>query len=323
MDNAILIKKNLFKVKKIVLDKDYRYDGFKNGDSLIGIIVPYFNTRSKIFEESYFSILTIDGKQINLKCDNIEIENTRIMDNKVREYLDKAIDIAKETYKLQKEEAKFYEELKKKQEAMERKILKQNEAMDKTLNQIRKARGFLTISEVVNSLNKVLSKELEQDYQCDNVFKLNLNTSNKVNLTFKDTTRTYLNLHTNVNKNTRLEVIFKDTIITCFKIDTSVEVTKWCKAEDYDFIYEEYDRTYNIGELDDSEDFKKLKSKYFKKYNNTELSKAKAIEYFDAEIGDKDYLYIFHTLRSDLNIECKKENLKEITNRLNSLLKLL
>lgn len=62
MENIILIKKNLFKVKKVVYNKDYRYSGFKKGDSSIGVLVPYYNTRSRIFEESYFSILTYWAK---------------------------------------------------------------------------------------------------------------------------------------------------------------------------------------------------------------------------------------------------------------------
>lgn len=299
MENVALIKKNLFKTKKVVSTDEYRYANFKKGESLVGVLVPYFDENRNMFDELYVSVLTLDGKKINLRNDKIKIENTRIMDSKVKEYLDKLINLSKEIHKSQKERAKFYEDLKKKEQALKNKALKQSESINKLFNQIKKAQGFVTTQDVIKALNKVLPKELEKSYWNENLFEARL------------------------SRDITFEVRFNSTEIIDFKLGKEIEVTKWCKAEDYDFIYEEYDRSYHVGDIDDSKDFKKLKSKYFKKYTKTELNKAKVEECFDACIGDKDYLIISHTLRSDLNLECRKENMKEITNRLKSLLKLL
>lgn len=157
----------------------------------------------------------------------------------------------------------------------------------------------MATSDVIKALNKVLSGELKEAYWHKDTFDLNL------------------------GRDTKLEVRFNNTKIINFRLEKEIEITKWCRADDYDFIYEEYDRSYHVSDLDNSEDFKKLKTRYFKKYTKAELTKAKAEEHFGAGVGDKDYLTISHTLYSDLNLECKKENMKEITNRLKSLLKLL
>lgn len=94
-------------------------------------------------------------------------------------------------------------------------------------------------------------------------------------------------------------------------------------AGNYDFVYEEYDRTYYIGDIDDSDDFKKIKSKHFKEYTPTQLNKVKVEQYFGAEVGDKDSLYAYQIFKSKLDIECKKENFKEIEKRLKDLLSLI
>ena len=265
-------------------------------DTVIGIIVPVFNDYRNTFSDTEVRVLTIDGEDVTVRCDFLNIENTRIMNEKVREKLDKIILESKEIYKFQIEKAKLFLEFNKKTEALSSKISKKNESISKSFNHIKKARGFMTIEDTVKTLNNYLPNSLDKIR--DNYYCANLKNAFK------------------------LEVEFKNNKLIRFTAEKEIDFGKWT-AGHYDFVYEEYDRTYYVDDLDNSNDFKKIKSKYFREYNSTQLDKVKVEQYFGAEIGDKDSLYAYQIFKSNLDIECKKENIKEIEKRLKDLLSLI
>lgn len=311
-NNQELIKKNLFKVKKIAIkkiksiklngNKEYEIDNIG-----VGILVPVFNDYSSKFETNRVQVLTIDGRSINVHQDSIVIENTRIMDAKVKEKLNNVISEAKKIYEQQKKLVKHQEEYEKIKKTLKEKLDKSKECLNKSFNQLKKTRGFLSNEEVVKYLNKKLNKEFTQEgYSKDN-FEVTLLNSKQGNVRIRKV----------------LELYFKKDSISNIRLIKVVDFGTRC-ATHFDFVHQECDRTLYVGNLEDSSDFKKIKSKYFK-HNNTStvLKKAKAKEDFDAGVGDKDSLEAYHIVSSELNLECKKENLKELENRINSLLTLM
>lgn len=310
-NNQELIKKNLFKVKKITIK---RVKSIKlNGDAEyiinnvgVGIIVPAFNNYRAKFEENRVEVLTIDGRSMEVHEECIILDNTRIMDAKVKEKLNNVIAGAKKIYEQQKKLVKHQEEYERIKESLKEKLSKNQEGLNKSFTQLKKARGFLSNGDVVKYLNKKLNKEFKQDWYSKDNFKMTVYSSSSGN--------TYTCKV--------LELSFYKDYISSIRVVKDIDFGKWC-ANHYDFVYEEYDRTLHVGDLEDSSDFNKIKSKYFKHNTSTVLKKAKAEERFDAGVGDKDSLGVSHIVSSELNLECKKENLKELENRINSLLVLV
>lgn len=292
------IKKHFFKVKKISINNNYARNKIFNdvNHSVIGIVVPVFNDYRNTFSDMEVQVLTIDGEEVSVRCDFLNIENTRITNEKVREKLDKIISESKEIYNYQTQKAKLFLEFSKKTESLSSKITKKKDGISKSFNQIKKARGFITTEDTIKFLNKYLQNPLNE--LRDNYYSANLKNGFK------------------------LEVEFKSNKIIGFTAEKEIDFGKWV-AGNYDFVYEEYDRAYYIGDIDDSDDFKKIKSKYFKEYTPTQLNKVKVEQYFGAEVGDKDSLYVYQVFKSILDIECKKENFKEIEKRLKDLLNLI
>lgn len=311
-NNQELIKKNLFKVKKIAIkkiksiklngNKEYEIDNIG-----VGILVPVFNDYSSKFETNRVQVLTIDGRSINVHQNSIVIENTRIMDVKVKEKLNNVISEAKKIYEQQKKLVKHQEEYERVKESLKERLNKSQEGLNKSFNQLKKTRGFLSNEEVVKYLNKKLNKEFIQDLYSKDKFEVTLLNNNQGNVRICKV----------------LELCFKKDSISNIRIIKVVDFGNRC-ATRFDFVHEECDRTLYVGDLKNSLDFDKIKSVYFKTNNTpTVLKKAKAKERFDAGVGDKDSLEAYHIVSSELNIECKKENLKELENRINSLLTLV
>ena len=316
-NNQELIKKNLFKVKKISIktiksiklngDAEYIVDNVG-----VGILVPAFNSYSSKFEEDRVQVLTIDGRSIDVKQKSVVLDNTRIMDAKVKEKLNNVIAEAKKIYEQQKKLVKHQEEYEKIKKSLKEKLNKSQDSLSKSFTQLKKVRGFLSNEEVIKYLNKnlgkKLNKEFEQSSYSENKFTITLLSNN--------------NYGGSYNRKI-LELYFNKDSVSMIRVVKEIDFGKWC-ANHYDFVYEEYDRTLHVGDLENSSDFKKIKSKYFKSNNTSAiLKKANAEECFDAGVGDKDSLSVCHIVSSERNLECKKENLKELENRINSLLVLV
>ena len=292
------IKKHYFKVKKISINNNYARNNIFNdiNTSVIGIIVPAFDNYRNVFSDMSVEVLTLNGEKVQIRQDFLNIDNTRITDEKVREKLDKIILDSKEIYNHQSQIVKLFAEFNKKSQSLSNKIIKKKENISKSFNQIKKARGYITVEDTVKILNKLLPNPLEESR--DNCY------------------------YSNLKNGFKLTVQFRSNDIVGFVAEKEIDFGKWT-AGNYDFVYEEYDRTYHIDGLDNSNDFRKIKSKYFREYNSTQLNKVKVQQHFGAEVGDKDSLYVYQTFNSTLNIECKKENIKEVEKRLKDLLSLI
>lgn len=297
MSENQLVKKNLFKVKKVVFTEKGRYGGYSEGDAFVGVVIPCFDNTYNRFEENRISLLTLEGEKLNFRVESIGFETTRIMDKNVKEKLDKIVEFSKEVHKSQIEKVKFYEDFKKKEQKLKDKTKKQSDSMEKLVNQLKKAQGFLTTEETIKAINKFLPEELYQDTWSKEFYKCSL------------------------SKDKQLIIRFGKNMITYAQIENDIELGRWCEPEQYDFVYEEYDRTLHTSNLDNSEDFEKLKKKYFKSFKESVLEKANVSMRYSAGVGDKNTLIIGQDFVCDLGIELKKDNLKEITKRLKSLLK--
>lgn len=311
------LKKNLFKVKKITIktmksiklngDAEYVIDNIG-----VGILVPAFNSYSSKFEEDRVQVLTIDGRSFEAKQKSIVLDNTRIMDAKVKEKLNSVITEAKKIYEQQKKLVKHQEEYEKIKKSLKEKLNKNQEGLSKSFAQLKKVRGFLSNEEVIKYLNKNLGKKLNKEFEqsscSDNRYTITLSKDNYWGGSY--------------NRKILTLVFNKDSVST-LRVVKEIDFGNWC-ANNYDFVFEEYDRTLHIGDLENSSDFNKIKSKYFKSNNTSAiLKKSNATERFDAGVGDKDSLQVCHIVSSDLSLECRKENLKELENRINSLLTLV
>ena len=110
------LKKNLFKVKKITIKtiKSIKLNGnteYVIDNIGVGILVPAFNSYSSKFEEDRVQVLTIDGRSFEAKQKSIVLDNTRIMDAKVKEKLNNVIAEAKKIYEQQKKLVKHQENI--------------------------------------------------------------------------------------------------------------------------------------------------------------------------------------------------------------------
>lgn len=306
-NNQELIKKNLFKVKKIsIKNPTYKANGeteYELRNIGIAILVPAFNTYNSTFKEDRVIALTIDGSSIDIYQDYVVIENTRIMDSRVKEKLDNVIGEAKKIYEQQKKLVKHQKEYEKVKKSLTEKLNKNEEDLNKSFVQLKKSRGFLSNDEVIKHLNKKLNKNLKECSYSKNKFTFTISSDE----------------YRGVCTHQILDISFNKDSISEVRITKGVDFGKWT-ADDYDFVFEEYDRTLHVLDLKDSSDFKKIKAEYFKSNTEASLKKAKAEEYFGASVGDKDSLEAHHIVCSKLNLECKKENLKEIESRINSLL---
>lgn len=229
------------------------------------------------------------------------------MDSKVKEKLDNVISEAKKIYEQQKKLVKHQKEYEKMKKSLIEKLNKNAEDLNKSFVQLKKSRGFLTNDEVIKHLNKKLNKNLKECSYSKNKFTFTIS----------------IGEYRGVCTHQILDISFNKDSISEIRITKEVDFGKWT-ADDYDFVFEEYDRTLHVLlDLKDSSDFKKIKAEYFKSNTEDSLKKAKAEECFGASVGDKDSLEVHHIICSKLNLECKKENLKEIENRINYLLVLV
>lgn len=274
------IKNLTFKIKKVVYEN---YDKVK--EVYQGIIMPSWNERYLEFSEDYISLYTLEGQILEFNINRVEIENTRIMDKKIKDKLDKLIGELKEEHKIRLEEVKLKLDYLAKLEKLKNKATVKREKVEKNIEDLLKVQGFITI------------EKFEQEI-------LDL-----VNAPF----------------GYRLNLRFKGTKILNATLTKEVDLGRYLTESDYDFIYLEYDNTVMIANerLDKSKDFAHIKKEYFKPVKTSKLDKYKVFEDFDVIGGDKGSADAYHeiTLRFNDGIDLTKKNIKEVKDSIEKLIK--
>lgn len=147
-----------FKVKKIE-----REDGVYTG-----IILPHFEKRSFNWADNELStsmvdFLTLTGEMITFR-EGAKFQNTRITDKKVKEIVDKIINIAKEDYKLK---VKMIE-LNKEGDALCKSSRKKGEEILAGISEVIKTQGFLTAREFIDKMDSIITSSYSIDYTISN-----------------------------------------------------------------------------------------------------------------------------------------------------------
>lgn len=296
MENVIEIKKNLFKIKKIVVSRKDWQGNVTSVTEYIGVARPYFDVNSSTFNSNYVSVVSLDGTVDVFKVEDIIFKTTRITNEKIKKESEKLIDYCKSNYQLQLEEEKLYKDFRSKRDKLNEKSVKKNGELNKIFRRIEKAKGFISIEDFIEKLNKDLSIDLKSGY---NPSSYHIN-EKFYGLKIQGYT---------------LSIGFIKENISRLVLSYEQDISRWTSAGAYDFIYEEYDRTLHIDNLDNSEDFEKLKKQYFNKYLKQSY-KYGVEQSFDVYIGDKDTLSIGRTLKMSLQLERKKDNYKDICSKI-------
>lgn len=290
------VKKNLFKVKKVIVNnKDWK-GNTTSITEYIGVVRPYFDNNSKTFNTDYVSVVSLDGEAHVFRVENVEFKTTRITNEKVRKETEKLIEYCKSNHKLQLEEEKLYKEFASKKNKLKEKVYKKEEEVKKIFTRIEKAKGFISIEDFIEKLSKDLSLDLNCGYKPNSYYMNEQFYGMKI-------------------KGYTLSIGFIKEKISRVVLSCEYDVSRWTSPGDYDFIYEEYDRTLHIDNLDGSKDFEKLKNKYFPNCTSKTFKNG-VTQSFEAGIGDKDILSISRTLRMPLDLERKKDNYKDVCSKI-------
>ena len=300
MINQEFIKKNLFAIKKITVVKNDTWGSpvreIHLGRALdikeiVGILIPYFNDYNKTFNNQFLKVITLDGQILNVKADCIEVKKTRIINNNLKEELNKLIEFLKEDYKFQKEQVKFYEELEKKKKTFSDKSLNHEKTINTLIGEVKKSQGVLSYSEVFNSFNNILKQ--------NNILKYNTSwLSNRHN------PNRYCIEATDGNETDTISVEFLGFNIVSIGISKEVLID----------VYRDFDLSKEISFL---------RKNHFKTINSSKLENIGAIESFSEDFIEEDFITIEHKIKLDLNIETTTHNMKDIERRFDSLLKLI
>lgn len=296
MTNINEVKKNLFKIKKVIVNnKDWK-GNITSVTEYIGVVRPYFDNNSKTFNTEYVSVVSLDGDMNAFRVENVEFKTTRITNEKVKKEAEKLIEYCKSNHKLQLEEEKLYKEFTSKKNKLKEKGNKKKEELRNIFNGIEKAKGFISVEDFIKKISKDISLDLESGYKPS---------SYHIDEKFYGTKI----------KDYTLSIGFIKEKISRVILSCEYDISRWTSPDNYDFIYEEYDRTYHIDNLDKSKDFEKLKKQYFSDCI-AKTFKNGVTQSFDASIGDKDILSISRTIQMPLKLERKKDTYKDICSKI-------
>lgn len=278
-----LFKDLALKVKKVVVESNRNGKLYRS--EYQGVIVPKWNDYNDFYYKDEFILYTIDGEQKEFRLNWVKIENTRIMDKKVKDKLDKFIEVLKEEYKLRLEIVKLKEEYKSKVDKLNQKINKKKNNKEKSFNDIVKAQGLIPQDVFEEEFLKLVKEPYNYSIY------LNFNGSKLLGIT----------------------------------LEKEVDLGRWLTNSDYDFIWNEYDNTVMIyhEDIPKSKDYQKIIKKYFKPVKISKLDKFKVEESFDAcGGGDKGSADAYHkiNLSFDKGIDVKKENIKEVAKYMKQLI---
>ncbi|MBQ8997194.1 MAG: hypothetical protein IJ086_00710 [Clostridium sp.] len=300
MINQEAIKKNLFTIKKINVVKNDTWGSpvreihlgkTLNIKEMVGILTPYFNDYNKTFNNEFLKVITLDGQILNVKADCIEIKKTRVTDNSVKEELNKLIASLKEEYKFQKEQIKFYEDLKNKENIFSDKSSNHEKTINTLIGQVKKSQGILSCSDVFNSFNNILKQ--------NNILKYNTSWSSN-----RHTPNRYYIEATDGNETDTISIEFLGFNIVSITISKEVLID----------VYRDFDLNKEISFL---------RKNYFKTINSSKLKDIGATESFSEDFVEEDFITIEHTIKLDLNIKTTTQNMKDIERRFDTLLKLI
>lgn len=275
------IKNLTFKIKKVVYEN---YDKVK--EVYQGIIMPSWNERYLEFSEDYISLYTLEGQILEFNINRVKIENTRIMDKKIKDKLDKLIGELKEEHKIRLEEVKLKLDYLAKLEKLKNKSTVKREKVEKNIEDLLKVQGFITIEKFEQKILDLVNAPFGY----------------------------------------RLNFRFKGTKILNATLTKEVDLGRYLTESDYDFIYLEYDNTVMVANerLDKSKDFAHIKKEYFKPVKTSKLDKYKVFEEFNVfGGGDKGSADAYHeiTLRFNDGIDITKKNVKEVKDSIEKLIK--
>lgn len=268
-----LVKKNLFKVKKIKIRDQF----------IQGVVLPFFDHYNSRFDDGRVVFLTNNGTRYEFGIERYEIMTTKVTNEKLKKVYDNIILEEKKKYKLYLEIIK----LKESQKKVELQINKIDDKTKKLSNDIIKAQGFICECDFRNILHKEING-LNNDYIID----VDINSKKIINI--------------NLRKN--------------------VELERWVKASEYDFLYEEYDgNILAVDDLENSRHLKSLSDKYFNKINVKKIGNYTIDGKLEPYVGDKRTLYLMHIIDMNLKkgIELKKENIKDIMKLIGDFVKII
>lgn len=124
-----------------------------------------------------------------------------------------------------------------------------------------------------------------------------------------------------------LEFDIKSNKLVDIKLSKEVELGRWIKEHEYDFLFEEYDSTLHVNHdyLRKSESMKAIIKEHFRTIADKKIDKYNISQYYDAGIGDKRTLYVEHNVNIAIKkpIELKKSNMKEIKDIVREFIKVL
>lgn len=286
-----IIKKSLFKVKKVVIyEKDWQ-DNILGVEEKVGILIPKYYSISKKFSNDSVQMITLTGEILTLENEDIAIKNTRITDVKLKNALDKVIEWAKNNYKLQKETVVLYEKYMQKEKEI-------NDSKGSELdifNELKIAQDYLTNNEVIDELNSIATngQQFESDNDSDTYYRMTIRNDRKM----------------------------YEGIFVILKHSSIVNIHYFKCIETYDNVCKFVDEPNEY--LETNKDFQVFKSKNFRNIDKSKLKSIEGEEQFFKRWGDKGHVDICHRVDLDLNLECNGKNIEEIKNKFKALLEIL
>lgn len=286
------VKSSLFKVKKVSYYTNYNRD---SKSEKIGVVIPYYDNYRSSFDNSKITVIGLDGEVLNISVNNCDIKTTRIMDSKERELVDKVVEYGKNLTTSRSEKVKLLESLKKKELMLNNKIKKDTDGLTKSLDRLKKYKGYLPLSDIQKYFKKYFGSDLYRNYN-DN---------------YKCCLGDY-----------SAEICIVGTKLKELNFTKEIEVGRWLNENSFDFLYEEYDGSLHTKyPLDKSKDFEKLKRHYFKSLSTSVSNKLKASESYFAETGDKNSLDICHNICIVYDADFTRDTLKKLIKDIKTLQK--
>lgn len=228
-----------------------------NGEEVQGIVYPAFDKYLNDFSEEKVNFKTLDGRDLNLRLSITEkFKTTKITNADVKAKVELAIESLKEIYKAQKKIISLSKEIN---------LLTDN--VEKFSNKATKM-----INESIIISGKIPQKDFENEIEKEKI----------------STRRS--NVYSNVY------LMHEGTKVTGLKLEQEAEIGKYLNESSYDFLYTEYDGCLMIEcNFNESKDFKNILNKhiYFLP-KNLKIDGCTISEYDDAQIGDKNILFVSH-----------------------------
>lgn len=245
------------------------------GEEVQGIVYPLLNEYLKIpnFDEETVNFKTLDGRTLRLDITE-EFKNTKITNPNVKAKVELAIENLKDMYKKQK------------------RIISLSQEIDSLLKNTEKSSNKVTkmINESILISGKIPQKDFKSAIEKEK-FKTRKS-----------------NVYSNVY------LLSQGTKVTGITLEQEAQIGKYLHEGAYNFLYEEYDGSLFISDdFIESSDFKDILTKnMYCLPKDFKIDGCTIKEYDDAEIGDKNILWVSHYFKIEFKKarEFDKETLK-------------